>query len=171
MLAAPSAKKGLTGQHVLVMVLGFFGVVFIVNAVFLYEALSSYTGVIAQEPYRKGLKYNERIAADERQGALAWSVELGIEPSGRLALSLVEAGGQPVSGLTVSGVIGRASTAQQDMALTFTETRPGAYHAAVGTLAPGSWLASLEIRGTTAAASSESESDIVYRLRRRLWVK
>ncbi len=54
----------LTGRHVLLIFLAFFGSIFAVNGWFLYSALSTHTGVVAVEPYRKGLAYNERIARD-----------------------------------------------------------------------------------------------------------
>ena len=69
---AGMASAGLTGRHVLAAMLVFFAVVFAVNAAMIYAALSTYSGVVADEPYRKGLHYNERIVADERQRQRNW---------------------------------------------------------------------------------------------------
>ena len=57
------AEGVITGRHVLIGMLVFFGVILGVNGMFLYSALSTYTGVVSDEPYRKGLNYNERIEA------------------------------------------------------------------------------------------------------------
>ena len=45
----------------------------LVNGVMIYSAVSTYTGLVANEPYRKGLHYNDRIDADERQARLGWT--------------------------------------------------------------------------------------------------
>jgi nitrogen fixation protein FixH len=58
-------QQGLRGGHVLGAFLGFFATVFVVNGALIYSAISTYSGLVANEPYRKGLQYNERIAADE----------------------------------------------------------------------------------------------------------
>src|SRR5688572_2876208 len=85
----PLFANGLRGGHVLAAFLAFFGVIFAVNGVFLYMALSTHTGLVAQEPYRKGLHYNDRIAAAERQQALGWTSDLRLAPeSGALTLAL-----------------------------------------------------------------------------------
>ena len=64
---APRQQQGLRGRHVLWVFLGFFATVFVVNGAMIYSAVSTYSGLVANEPYRKGLHYNERIAAAERQ--------------------------------------------------------------------------------------------------------
>ena len=68
-LETPSRADNLNGRHVLIGLLLFFGTIFAVNGYFMFVALSTYTGVVADEPYRKGLAYNARIAADERTRA------------------------------------------------------------------------------------------------------
>src|SRR5690606_40142354 len=102
--AMMSAKRSeeLTGRHVLIGVLAFFGTVFLANGIFLYSALSTYTGVASDEPYRKGLHYNKRIAAAERQESLGWSADARLGPGEGLSLVLRDRNGRPVSGLFVS---------------------------------------------------------------------
>ena len=60
--------------------LAFFAAVFVVNGAMIYSAVSTYTGLVANEPYRKGLHYNERIAADERQARLGWTDDAAGRP-------------------------------------------------------------------------------------------
>ena len=167
MSAVPLFANGLRGGHVLAFFLAFFGVIFAVNGVFLYAALSTHTGLVAQEPYRKGLHYNDRIAAAARQEALRWMPDLRlVAESGALTLALTDASGLPVPGLEITGAIGRPSTVQHDTKLALSETAPGRYAADVGAREPGDWLVTLE-----AARVSDAGRDIVYRLRRRLWLK
>ena len=58
-LEALESKK--TGRIVLFALLAFFIVFASVDAYFVYKALSSNTGVIVENPYEQGLKYNEII--------------------------------------------------------------------------------------------------------------
>ena len=67
-MAAVKTERGtIQGWHVLVGMIVFFGIIFAVNGVFLVSALNTHTGIVSQQPYRKGLDYNARIAADARQ--------------------------------------------------------------------------------------------------------
>jgi nitrogen fixation protein FixH len=153
------------GWHVLAGMIGFFGVIFAVNGVFLYQALSTHTGVIANEPYRKGLAYNERIADEERQQALGWREQLTLAPTGdRLTLQLTDGAGRPVRGLRIAGLVGRPSTNEHDIRLDLAEQPTGTYAAAVPPLAAGTWMVSLEASELTA----EGER-ILWRTRTRLW--
>lgn len=156
----------LKGRHVLIIFLAFFGVIFLVNGIFLYSAISTYTGVVANEPYRKGLDYNARIAADERQKQLGWAAKATLDPASGLTLTLRKADGAPVSGLFVTGVLGRPSTNEFDRKVVLTEQAPGRYVAPTDALSPGAWLVNLEAVWIGAA-----EKDPVYRMRERLWVK
>jgi nitrogen fixation protein FixH len=69
-------SRNVNGRDVLAILLSFFGVIFAVNGALIYAAVSTHTGLVANEPYRKGLAYNERILADERQAQLGWSERL-----------------------------------------------------------------------------------------------
>jgi nitrogen fixation protein FixH len=156
--------RNVNGRDVLVVLLTFFGVIFAVNGALIYAAVSTHTGLVANEPYRKGLAYNERILADERQALLGWSERLEVGRDGHLRLALAERDSGPVRGLRVQGVLGRAATSRHDINLAFVETAPGQYEAQGPQLAAGSWLISLEARTVEGAQGT-------YRLRRRLWLR
>lgn len=165
-MMSPKRAGGLTGRHVLIAVLAFFGTVFLVNGIFLYSALSTYTGIVAQEPYRKGLQYNQRIAAAELQDQLGWQADAALVPERGLSLVLRDRQGGPVSGLFVSGVLGRPSTNQHDRSVTLTEVEPGRYVVPVDGLPPGAWLIDLQ-----AVWIGAENKEPVFRLRTREWVK
>ncbi len=93
MVQSMDRNRVLTGRHVALTFAGFFGVVFAVNIYFVTVALSTHTGVVANEPYRKGLKYNERIAASEQQESLGWKDETVLSP-GRPSLIVITPGQQ-----------------------------------------------------------------------------
>jgi nitrogen fixation protein FixH len=143
--------------------LAFFGTVFLANGAMIYSALSTHTGLVANEPYRKGLAYNERIAADERQSHLGWSDTIEIDRAGAFTLALAWPDGRPVSGLHVSGVVGRPATNRHDVPITLAEAEPGRYVGRAAQVAKGSWLLSLEAR-------ERGHAEPIYRSRRRLWL-
>jgi nitrogen fixation protein FixH len=153
---------GLNGRQVLVAFLAFFGAIFLMNGVLIYWAIATNSGLVANEPYRKGLEYNKRIAADERQRQLAWSDKLTLTKDGQVALVVADKTGQPVSGLKVETVLGRPATNREDIRTALVEVAPGRYEAHVAALGAGFWLIALEAR-------RDSEASL-YRIRRRVWL-
>ena len=108
---------GIKGHHVLLGLVGFFGVMLIVNAIFVYFALATFSGGDTTNPYRKGLEYNETLAAAERLAARGWQGEFGYDDrNGRLTLSVRDRESAPVSGLIIEALISRAVTAKADRA-------------------------------------------------------
>jgi nitrogen fixation protein FixH len=163
--APAQTDRGLSGHTVLIMLVAFFGVVFAVNGYFAFAAIDTYTGVVAQEPYRKGLTYNRRIAAGERQAELHWTAAVDAARDGHTSIDLVGADGRPVTDLKVAGTLGRPSTDSADQTLTFTETKPGRYETQGAALDAGTWIVSIAARYDVAAG------DPVFQLRKRLWLK
>jgi len=163
----PTARRqqGLQGRHVLGIFLAFFAAVFIANGAMVYSAVSTHTGLVANEPYRKGLHYNERIAADERQAMLGWTDKIEVGLDGRVGVVLADSGGRPVSGLKIDAVLGRPATNRHDVRLTLAEAAPGRYEAQTAPLAEGAWLIALDAR------TDSNAEDPVYRSQRRLWLK
>jgi nitrogen fixation protein FixH len=161
---AVEPRRHLDGRHVLAMCVVFFGVVFVVNGYMLFSALSTYTGVVSVEPYRKGLAYNDRIVDDDRQIAVGWRDSVNLDQSGTVTVRMTTRDGAPLPGLSVSGVLGRPATARGDRGLTFAEVEPGRYRALAGPVDPGTWMITLE-------AFHSSDHVNLYRAKRRLWLK
>lgn len=62
--------KDKSGHRVLLYLLLFFGVCLSVNGFFVYKAVTTHTGVIAENTYKIGLNYNELITeAKKRKNA------------------------------------------------------------------------------------------------------
>ena len=160
---APSGD-GLKGRQVLWALIAFFGLVFGVNAYFIFAALSTYSGDVAIEPYRKGLNYNQRIEAGARQSLLGWRDTLEVTRDGRISVLIVDRGGEPLNGLKVMAVISRPSTAREDHTTELVQRADGRFTADVAHLAAGKWIAEIEARDPLNDAH-------VYRSRRRVWLK
>ncbi|HMN38549.1 MAG TPA: FixH family protein [Hyphomicrobium sp.] len=163
----PDQDFVLTGRHVLFALLGFFGVVFAVNAYFIDKALSTNTGVVSNEPYRKGLKYNERIEAAERQAQLGWRDDIKLSPAGdRLSVDIRDKDGKAVDGLTIKATVGRPASEREDITVTLAQTPEGTYEAAFPPRAAGTYVASIE-----AVDPVRADEGILYRAKERIWLK
>lgn len=161
-----NGERVITGRMVLFGLIAFFGVVFAVNGTMLALALKTNTGMVANEPYRKGLKYNERIAAEERQQALGWKSEITVDAKAkRIVAVLTGPDGAPLTGLRANAKVGLAVTDREDSSATLSETAPGRYEAAVQIADAGNFIADLEVTDPY-----DSSQGVVYRARRRLWL-
>ena len=151
-----AAATALTGRKVLAALIGFFAVVFAVNGIFLALALSTNTGVVSNEPYRKGLKYNEQIAADTRQSELGWTSEITLNTrDGKVVALIKDRDGAVLAGLRAIATIGLAATDREDVAATLTETAPGHYEASFPNLKAGGYIANLEVSNPGDGSRSE----------------
>ena len=153
------------GRHVAFILAGFFGVMLAVNGIFIYLAVTTFNG-LENDAYQKGLHYNERIRAADRQAALGWSHKLTLAPDGGVLVSVSNRQGAPVSGLSVAGEIARPVADRFTSTLAFRETGPGTYLAPAASLPPGNWMVSLQ------ATRAESPSgQTAYQIKERLWLK
>lgn len=137
----------LTGRHVLYMVLGFFGAVFAANAIFIYFALSTFSGLDVENPYEKGRAYNAEIAAARAQAERGWTVDVthGRTPGGGLKLKVApkDKSGAIVTGLAFSATLKRPTQASADQTAMLRETEAGVYVGALNVPLKGQWLLEL----------------------------
>jgi len=160
-------KGNLRGWQVLAILAGFFGLVFAVNGVMATLAVTTFSGLDGEDSYRRGLDYNATLAEAEQQAQLGWQSKLDFTASGHeVEIALSDKTGAPVSGLTVTGILGRGATSQFDRNLQFQERSPGDYVAQAGTVPNGSWTVALEARAVAGERSGQ-----IYRLKERLWLK
>ena len=156
--------EGLQGRHVLLALCVFFGVMFVVNGIFVYAAITTFSGGDTSDPYRKGLNYNATLKADERQAERGWQTDLAYDTkTRRLQLSFLDMQAAPVSGLNIRAKLSRPATDKEDRHIVLAETSQGVYAAAID-LAPGLWILSVSSR------TSGTHTGGLYRLKRRLFV-
>ena len=163
----PTARRqdGLQGRHVAGIFFAFFGAVFAMNGAMIYSAISTYSGIVSNEPYRKGLHYNDRIQADERQARLGWMDTITVTRAGHVVVTLRDRDGQPVSRARLEAQLGRPSTNREDIKLSLSESSSGRYEAQAGALGEGNWTIAVDVR------TSEGSGEPIFRARRRLWLK
>ena len=130
--------KELKGWHVLLWMLGFFGIMFAVNGVFLYHAITSFPGEDVKKSYVQGLNYNQTLEARAAQKALGWRAEIGHDGA-TIILHLEDKVGNALSGRQIIGELRRQTTQQADQILIFKAGMGGDYLAATDGLATGQW--------------------------------
>ena len=138
-LEAADTGKELKGWHVLLIMFGFFGIMFSVNGVFLFHAITSFPGEDIKKSYVQGLSFNDTLAERAAQAELGWSAEAGLVDE-RLILRLQDAADAPLSSQLVVGELRRLATKDADRAISFQPLMGGEYVADIGSLASGQWL-------------------------------
>ena len=129
---------------------GFFGLVFAVNAVMIGIALSTWTGLETRDHYRKGVAYNEVIDKQAAQQARGWQAALSWtaleETRGEIAVTLHDRNGDPITGAGVVVELRRPTQASLDRLVPLVARGDGRYVARETLPAAGNWDARLVIR-------------------------
>jgi len=112
----PQAEKEfrLTGRHVFLMLAAFFGVIFAANILLVYQANRSWTGKLPGNGYEASIKFNKEAAKARAMLAKGWKSTVVIEPDGRIAITLKDRKGRPVTGLRAVATLGRPAGNRED---------------------------------------------------------
>lgn len=140
-----SVPSPLTGRHVLIAILGFFLTIFIVNGIFVYVSLNSHPGVTSEDAYRKGLDFNSRLEMADRQAARGWQPRIEMA-SDSVALSLLDAYGNPVQGRRAELEIRSPVHDRADRTVALTEITAGQYRSGALSLPAGRWQLIFTVR-------------------------
>ena len=122
-------------------------VVIAVNGVLITMAVSTFSGIQTEEHYRKGLAYNQALAAAEAQERRGWQMTLTFTPEssadgrrqGDLAGTFVGKDGRPLDNLEVEAVLLRPTHEGFDVAVDLDHRGGGVYGATVFLPLPGQW--------------------------------
>lgn len=142
------SPKPLTGTKVLLILIGFFGVVIGVNVTMMQLAIKTLPGTEVDSAYSASLGYEKEIAAARDQDARHWRVDAHLERAADgAALLRVEAhdkDGKPVTGLKFQGRFERPADKRADLSVALAEVGIGIYSGRTETIAPGQWDLVLE---------------------------
>ena len=131
-----------TGWHFLACMTVFFGIDIAINVAFIVRAVQTFPGEVADDPYEAGVAYDQTLAREAVEQKLGWlAIVDDAGPTGRgeaITARWNDKSGRPLSGLTVTGLLRRPATEQENTPIRFTEVAPGAYRA-VAHVAPGAW--------------------------------
>lgn len=148
--------RQITGRHVLLWMVLFFGVVIAVNLTMAFLATGTWTGLVVQNSYVASQQFNTVLEEAEKQKALDWRHDFSLD-DGRIRFRLTKPNGDLVPLRSVLVLAGHPATEFHDRVIELTRTPDGAYDAP-NDLPPGAW--NLEIR---AAALDGTDWKLRYR--------
>ncbi|MCL6699006.1 FixH family protein [Sphingomonas sp. NSE70-1] len=143
------ATRPITGWHATAALVAFFGVVVAVNLTMAAFATRTFGGVVVENSYVASQKYNDWLAAAERQNQLNWKIVPGVDTDRRVTVSLALAGAE------VRGFARHPLGREADVPLTFI-AQEGGFRSA-NPLPAGRWNVHLLVkRGSDEARLIES---------------
>lgn len=161
--AVPAAAGGEAGRDRWIpwmFVLGMV-IVFIVNAIMAWLAVTTWSGLAVEQAYDRGRGYNQVIAEAERQQALGWQFALSLDAPAagprlhagarRLVLTALDRDGAPLDMLAIAGTLRRPVERIADLPVTFRATGQGRYQAEIELPKAGVWDARLVAHGVAGA--------------------
>jgi nitrogen fixation protein FixH len=138
-----SQERKLTGRHVLLMVVGFFSVLILVNGIFIYQAVDTFRGEDVERSYRQGLDYNQTINARRAQAQLGWIADIDTLHEVRssdereLRINIRRKSGPSVAYDEMTGLLRHPVDTTLDIPLTFQGTNASVARASVPS---GRWV-------------------------------
>lgn len=131
-------EKQFTGKHMLMVMLGFFGVIISVNLVLAYFAAHSWTGLVVKNSYVASQHFNETLQAANAQKALGWQSTLKATENG-VVFHLSDKASAPLNGYVVNAIAKRPTHEQDDFSFLMESAGNGEYRYR-GDLAKGAWV-------------------------------
>ena len=161
----------LTGRHVLIALLAFFGVTIGVNVIFIMKAVGTFSGEVAPNSYIQGLNYNDTLTAHARQRAEGWHADIDTAQlsgnTARIAITIKDKASRPIRGLALQGTLHLPATDRDDKHFAFAETLPGHYEASIAGLRAALW----ELEVETPNLNENQEHAPSFEMRNRLWLR
>ena len=132
--------KSDSGRWVLFSFIGFFIVIIAVNAIFITTALKTHSGVITDQPYEKGLHFDETLAKAASQPSIIQEVSY---EDAILRWSLKDEKGAPLTA-NVSAKLVWPIKSGHDFEIPLIQTETGHYEATITLPFKGQWDALLK---------------------------
>jgi nitrogen fixation protein FixH len=136
------AGAPLTGKKVALIFATFIATFVTVDISMWKMAASSFRGLVSQEAFREGVKYDVQIAEAKAQEQRGWKVEAHVDPLrdgvARVTLRVKDANGRDLVGLRSSVVFSHPTDIKRDVSVEMKETGLGIY-VGEAALTPGSY--------------------------------
>ncbi|WP_420564005.1 FixH family protein [Thalassobaculum sp.] len=133
----------LTGRHVFLILLTFFGLIIAVNVTMATLAAGTWPGLVVANSYVESQRFNERVAAAREQQALGYALSF-VQARDQLSLTLTDADGKGVEILGGTVRIGRPVTRTEDRLIDVPAAPSGAV-SMPDALADGLWVADVAL--------------------------
>ncbi len=121
----------------------FFAVFIFLDAIFVYLAVSTHTGVVTDKAYEKGLAYDTLLKDSRLQKESGVQHEVSYQAP-MLLLTLKDKDGNPIEAAKVTAKMIRPVQAGYDFELILTPVDSGVYAAELQAPLPGAWTAKME---------------------------
>lgn len=131
-----TTEKPFTGYHFLFIIVAFFGVIIAVNLTMAIASSRTWTGLVVQNSYVEGLRFNDLQQAVAEQKAAGWTVATAYE-DGQIVFQALDGEGSPLVLEAVSAFVRRPVGGHDDATVVL--TRAGDVYAGVLPLDPGVW--------------------------------
>lgn len=133
-----------TGWHMTGILVAFFAVVIVVNALMATIAVRSFGGTVVDNSYVESQKFNRYLAQARVQDRLGWQDAMALDADRHVALTLTDARGVAVAGARIAAVAEHPLGRAPDIQLMFHEATPGRYVSDVR-LPAGRWQVRADI--------------------------
>lgn len=156
--------KILTGRKVALWLGSFFLIVFAVNGLMTYLALTSWGGLETEGAYRKGLAYNQEIKAAREQELSGWKINLDPVPillQDSLHVTLIKPKDSMIPSL-VKAYISRPATDKYDQTLILMPDTKKHFSAPLSLPFYGQWNINILVK---------TSDNITYSLNKRIYIK
>jgi nitrogen fixation protein FixH len=158
--------KELTGKHVLILILAFFGIIFVVNGYMIYKSQSTWTGLETQDAYRRGLKYNQQLSEFRAQNDRGWTMDVvhsELPDDGlRFSATPTDEKHEAISLLDVTIELMRPTHEGMDRTIPLKEISLGVYAGETRGLAKGKWYL---------IVTASRKNEILYRSKNELYLR
>lgn len=155
--AIPAQKAGF-GKWVLLAFIAFFALIVAVNSVFIYQALNSFNGVIVDDPYKKGLSYNDTLAAARAQPEMQDRV---VFEGGMLRWYLMDESAVPVKHAVVQARLIRPVREGFDFDVVLHHKGNGIYERTLDFPLKGRWTAKLKATWNNGTKQYQTMHEII----------
>lgn len=149
----------LSGRHVLVILVVFFGVVIVVNCLMMTYAIRTFSGLDEPKSYAQGLNFGKELEQRAAQKRLGWRADVnarrGAGEEVMISLTVRDAALKPVTGLSFVAELEYPATSERDLPLAFNEAGPGAYRAVAKRVSRGQWTLVVRAAGDAPHAPFE----------------
>lgn len=133
-------SKGFTGKHMLMIMVGGFGIVIAVNLVMAREAISTFGGVVVENSYVASQHFNRWLDEAEKEKALGWDIAVERDATGRVRITPLNI----PEGAVVRGDARHPLGRMPDRLLQFEADRSGHY-VSTTPLPAGRWTIRVEV--------------------------
>ncbi len=121
--------RPLTGKHIALIFVAFFGVVIAVNVTMARLAVSTFGGVVVENSYVASQQFNGWLKQASAEQSLGWQADIARDDLGRATITLADSAGKPIAAARVTAVAEHPLGQRPTTALMLHETSPGTYTA------------------------------------------